>query len=58
LCGSAYLASPLLIPALPSRAKTELSAILQLRAAGKAGQAQQRWAGRTGGHKENNSVRN
>jgi len=29
----------------------------QLCAAGKAGQAHQRWAGRTGGHKDNKSVR-
>ena len=43
---------------MPSRAEPDLSAILQLCAEGKAGQAQQRWAGRTGGHKDNNSVRN
>ncbi|OGR94834.1 MAG: hypothetical protein A2016_06935 [Elusimicrobia bacterium GWF2_62_30] len=49
---------PLLLrTVLPSRAEPALSAILQLRAAGKAGQAHQRWAGRTGGHKDNNSVR-
>jgi len=42
---------------LPSRAEPDLSAILQFCAAGKAGQAHQRWAGRTCGHKDDKSER-